>query len=69
MELEREHPNVKASMLKALANVMPRHLLDTRLNPSRDLASRVAAELDGLGDVPLDVRLIPLLTQRSTPTS
>jgi len=33
MELEREHPGVKQSMLKALGNVAPRHLLDTRLNP------------------------------------
>jgi tRNA 2-thiocytidine biosynthesis protein TtcA len=64
MELEREHPNVKSSMLKALANVMPRHLLDTRLNPPRELANRVATELEGLGDVPPDVRLIPLLAQR-----
>jgi tRNA 2-thiocytidine biosynthesis protein TtcA len=64
MELEREHPNVKSSMLKALANVMPRHLLDTRLNPPRELAKRVATELEGLGDVPPDVRLIPLLAQR-----
>ena len=35
MELEREHPGVKQSMLKALGNVAPRHLLDTRLNPPR----------------------------------
>ena len=43
MELEREHPNVKASMMKALGNVMPRHLLDRRLNPVRDLEqTRVA---------------------------
>ena len=34
MELEREHPNVKSSMIKALANVMPRHLLDRRLTPT-----------------------------------
>ena len=67
MELEREHPNVKASMLKALGNVMPRHLLDTRLNPPRELADRVATELDGLGNVAPDVPLIPLLTQRSSP--
>jgi tRNA 2-thiocytidine biosynthesis protein TtcA len=31
-ELEREHPGVKASLLKSLANVHPRHLLDRRLN-------------------------------------
>jgi tRNA 2-thiocytidine biosynthesis protein TtcA len=37
MELEREHPGVKQSMLKALSNVAPRHLLDTRLNPPADL--------------------------------
>ena len=36
-ELEREHPGVKNSMLKALANVAPRHLLDTRLNPPGEL--------------------------------
>jgi tRNA 2-thiocytidine biosynthesis protein TtcA len=30
-DLEREHPHVKASMMKALTNVMPRHLLDRRL--------------------------------------
>src|SRR3954464_2410942 len=33
MELEIEHTGVKNSMLKALSNVAPRHLLDTRLNP------------------------------------
>jgi tRNA 2-thiocytidine biosynthesis protein TtcA len=37
MELEREHPGVKNSMLKALSNVAPRHLLDTRLNPPGEL--------------------------------
>lgn len=30
-ELEREHPNTKSSMLRALGNVAPRHLLDRRL--------------------------------------
>jgi len=33
MDLERDHPGVKSSLLKALGNVMPRHLLDRRLNP------------------------------------
>ena len=46
MELEREHPTVKQSMLKALANVMPRHLLDTRLNPSGELRDSVALRLE-----------------------
>src|SRR5438132_4563828 len=43
MALEREHPGVKQSMLKALGNVAPRHLLDTRLNPPADLRARLAA--------------------------
>jgi tRNA 2-thiocytidine biosynthesis protein TtcA len=66
MELEREHPNVKASMLKAIGNVMPRHLLDRRLNPTRELEASVIGELEGLGDIPPDARLIPLLTNRPT---
>src|SRR2546428_3877896 len=41
MELEREHPGVKQSMLKALSNVAPRHLLDTRLNPPGELRATV----------------------------
>jgi len=32
-ELEIEHPDIKSSMIKALGNVGPRHLLDTRLYP------------------------------------
>src|SRR5918996_2803866 len=70
-ELEREHPNVKASMIKALANVMPRHLLDRRLNPISELAQTVSDRLQQVGlppgssaeagDVPADVPLNPLL--------
>jgi tRNA 2-thiocytidine biosynthesis protein TtcA len=45
MDLEVEHPGVKNSMLKALSNVMPRHLLDLRLNPSGELRDSVAARL------------------------
>jgi len=44
VELEREHPNVKSSMIKALGNVMPRHLLDRRLNPVGEITEAIAAE-------------------------
>ena len=37
LDFEAEHPGVKSSMLKALGNVAPRHLLDTRLNPVTEL--------------------------------
>jgi tRNA 2-thiocytidine biosynthesis protein TtcA len=42
-ELEVEHPEIKSSMIRALANVAPRHLLDRRLHPlpeSRDILER-----------------------------
>jgi tRNA 2-thiocytidine biosynthesis protein TtcA len=42
MDLEGEHPGIKQSMLKALGNVAPRHLLDMRLNPPADLRATVA---------------------------
>jgi tRNA 2-thiocytidine biosynthesis protein TtcA len=42
MELEREHAGIKSSMMKALGNVMPRHLLDTRLNPPAALRAKAA---------------------------
>ena len=42
-DLEREHAGIKASMLKAIENVHPRHLLDRRLNPLPDIATDVAA--------------------------
>ena len=44
-ELEREHPGVKQSMIKALGNVAPRHLLDTRLNPPAELRAALGADL------------------------
>jgi tRNA 2-thiocytidine biosynthesis protein TtcA len=40
-ELEVEHPEVKSSMIRALANVAPRHLLDRRLNPLPELHDAV----------------------------
>jgi tRNA 2-thiocytidine biosynthesis protein TtcA len=52
-DLEVDHPGVKSSMLKALGNVMPRHLLDTRLNPSGELRDSVALRLDDEGASPL----------------
>src|SRR3954471_296380 len=52
MDLEVEHPGVKQSMLKALGNVMPRHLLDQRLNPSGELRDTALAG----GAVPLPIR-------------
>jgi tRNA 2-thiocytidine biosynthesis protein TtcA len=50
-ELEVEHPEVKSSMIRALANVAGRHLLDQRLNPLPDL--RQAALAAGAVPLPL----------------
>ena len=49
LDFEAEHPGVKNSMLKALGNVVPRHLLDTRLNPFRSLRERAVASLESVG--------------------
>jgi len=54
MDLEREHVGVKQSMLKALSNVSPRHLLDTRLNPIDKGLSPIDARLN-----PIETRLNP----------
>jgi tRNA 2-thiocytidine biosynthesis protein TtcA len=59
VDMEREHPGVKASMLKALANVVPGHLLDRRFLDAT--AGAPAEEEDTRPSVPL----IPLL-QRAT---
>jgi tRNA 2-thiocytidine biosynthesis protein TtcA len=42
LDLEREHPGVKQSMLKALGNVAGRHLLDRRMNPVAELRASAA---------------------------
>jgi tRNA 2-thiocytidine biosynthesis protein TtcA len=43
-ELEIEHPEIKNSMLKAIGNVVPSHLLDRRLNPGAEIADRTPIE-------------------------
>jgi tRNA 2-thiocytidine biosynthesis protein TtcA len=53
MDLEVEHPGVKQSMLKALTNVKPRHLLDRRLNPSGELRDSIALRMEDEGAPPL----------------
>jgi tRNA 2-thiocytidine biosynthesis protein TtcA len=63
-ELEREHPAIKSSMIKALGNVMPRHLLDRRLNPVPELRQTAMTSLEEFADVPADVPLIPLMLGR-----
>ena len=50
MDLEIEHPGVKQSMLKALGNVAPRHLLDTRLNPPAELRRQLGVPLTPAND-------------------
>lgn len=62
-ELEREHPAIKASMIKAIGNVMPRHLLDRRLNPSGALRADAAERLQTSPDFP-GHPLVPLLRSR-----
>jgi len=44
-ELEVEHPEIKSSMVRALANVAPRHLLDRRLNPLPDLRQSLMTDV------------------------
>jgi tRNA 2-thiocytidine biosynthesis protein TtcA len=58
MDLEIEHPGIKQSMLKALGNVAPRHLLDMRLNPPADLRAAVAES----PSLSAPLRLRPVLT-------
>ena len=57
-DLDREHPGVKRSMLKALGNVVPRRRLDRRLNPSGELRDSAAVQLedDGAPQTLLQIR-------------
>ncbi len=63
-DLEVEHAGVKQSMLKALGNVMPRHLLDTRLNPSGELRDSAALRLEDEGG-----QLLQILPRRLKPAA
>ena len=49
-ELEREIPNIRASMLKAIGNTVPSHLLDRRLFDFKNLSA-------GTGDVESELDL------------
>jgi tRNA 2-thiocytidine biosynthesis protein TtcA len=51
-ELEVEHPDIKNSMIRALANVGTRHLLDRRLHPVPEQAHIVSEKPDD-GSVPM----------------
>jgi tRNA 2-thiocytidine biosynthesis protein TtcA len=66
-DLEREIPNIRASMLTALGNAIPSHLLDTELFDFKELTAAtgdVAAELDvalGHTDEGLNPELVSLM--------
>jgi len=66
-DLEREIPNIRASMLTALGNAIPSHLLDTELFDFKELTAAtgdVAAELDvalGHTDEGLNLELVSLM--------
>ncbi|MDQ3068133.1 MAG: tRNA 2-thiocytidine(32) synthetase TtcA [Acidobacteriota bacterium] len=49
-EFEVEHPEVKNSMIKALGNVQPRHLIDRRLYPAASILGREPGATPGSAD-------------------
>jgi len=64
-DLEVEHPDLKNSMIKALSNVNPRHLLDQRLHPIPESSlPSLDADVDGTVDpappaLRFPLRLVP----------
>ena len=65
-ELEKENPHIRGSMLTALSNVIPSHLLDRKLFEFKNLApvTDVASELDlalGHTDEDLDRQLVSIM--------
>ncbi len=63
-DLEREHPGVKSSMLKAIQNVHPRHLLDRRLNPLEAMARTGRVDGDDESPVAAGAAVQPLRVLR-----
>lgn len=58
-ELEIDHPGIKSSMVKALGNVAPRHLLDRRLNPPAGLRARTTSATQDLALTGADIARPP----------
>jgi tRNA 2-thiocytidine biosynthesis protein TtcA len=54
-ELEVEHPDIKSSMIRALANVGTRHLLDKRLHPLPEHASHPDPAANQSGAIPVQL--------------
>ena len=71
-QLEVEHPEIKNSMIRALANVAPRHLLDRRLNPLPELRAlafeggAVPLPLAPRGAGPMDVKTLRACARSSS---
>jgi hypothetical protein len=45
-ELAREIPNIRSSMIKALANVQPRYLMDGRFTPFADTETAAHSDVE-----------------------